>query len=52
MDDASFLTDHAVQLLKGKCPSAKLSYVIEPWFMGGGEFVPSRVPRFLDFVPR
>ena len=27
---------HAVQMLKGKCPSAKLCYVIEPWFLGGG----------------
>ena len=23
-------------MLKNKCPSAKLCYVIEPWFMGGG----------------
>lgn len=28
---------HAVQLLGGKCPSAKLTYVIEPWFLGGGK---------------
>ena len=27
---------HAVQLLKGKCPSAVLCHVIEPWFLGGG----------------
>jgi len=29
---------HAVQLLKGKCPSAVLCYVVEPWFLGGGTF--------------
>lgn len=28
---------HAVQLLGGKCPSAKLTHVIEPWFLGGGK---------------
>jgi len=27
---------HAVQLLKGKCPSAVLCHVVEPWFLGGG----------------
>ena len=27
---------HAEQLLKGKCPSAKLAYIVEPWFLGGG----------------
>ena len=31
---------HAVQLLKNKCPSAVLSYVVEPWFLGGGAFFP------------
>lgn len=29
---------HAVQMLKGKCPSAVLSYVVEPWFLGAGEY--------------
>jgi len=28
---------HAVQLLGDKCESAKLKYVIEPWFLGGGK---------------
>lgn len=28
---------HAEQMLKGKCPSAKLCYVIEPWFLGPGK---------------
>ena len=27
---------HAEQMLKGKCPSAKLCFVVEPWFLGGG----------------
>jgi len=27
---------HAVQMLGGECPSAKLCYVVEPWFLGGG----------------
>ena len=27
---------HAVQMLKDKCPSAKLCYIVEPWFMGPG----------------
>jgi hypothetical protein len=30
---------HAVQMIKNKCPSAKLCYIVEPWFLGGGEFV-------------
>lgn len=29
---------HAVQMIKGKCPAAKLCYVVEPWFMGAGMF--------------
>ena len=29
---------HSTQLLKGKCPSAKLSYVVEPWFLGPGTY--------------
>ena len=28
---------HAVQLLGGECPSGKLAYIVEPWFMGGGK---------------
>lgn len=29
---------HAEQMLKGKCPSAKLCYIVEPWFLGGGTY--------------
>jgi hypothetical protein len=29
---------HAVQMMKGKCPSAKLCFIVEPWFMGAGTF--------------
>ena len=28
---------HAEQLNKGKCPSAKLCFIVEPWFLGGGK---------------
>jgi predicted small secreted protein len=27
---------HAVQMLGGECPSAKLCHIIEPWFLGPG----------------
>ena len=27
---------HAEQLLKQKCPSAILKYIVEPWFLGAG----------------
>ena len=27
---------HATQMLEGRCPSASLDYVVEPWFLGGG----------------
>jgi hypothetical protein len=27
---------HAVQMLNDKCSSAKLCYIVEPWFMGAG----------------
>lgn len=27
---------HAIQMLEGKCPSASLDYINEPWFMGAG----------------
>jgi hypothetical protein len=30
---------HAVQMLGGECPSAKLSYIVEPWFLGPGALV-------------
>jgi hypothetical protein len=29
---------HAEQMLKGKCPSTKLSYIVEPWFLGPGTY--------------
>lgn len=29
---------HAEQMLKGKCPSAKLLYIVEPWFLGAGTY--------------
>ena len=28
---------HAEQMLRGDIPSAALSYIIEPWFLGPGE---------------
>mmetsp|Transcript_42722 Transcript_42722/g.48552 ORF Transcript_42722/g.48552 Transcript_42722/m.48552 type:complete len:371 (+) Transcript_42722:136-1248(+) len=31
---------HAMQLLKNKCPSGKLVYVVEPWFLGAGKETP------------
>ena len=27
---------HAVQMIKNTCASAKLCFVVEPWFMGHG----------------
>jgi hypothetical protein len=27
---------HAVQMLNDKCSSAKLCFIVEPWFMGAG----------------
>lgn len=39
---------HAVQMLKGKCPSAKLCFVVEPWFMGPGGSGPGG-PEFAEF---
>jgi len=27
---------HALQLVEGKCPSAKLGHIVEPWFLGEG----------------
>jgi len=34
---------HGEQLLKDKCPSAKLCYIVEPWFLGGGASSPAGV---------
>ena len=28
---------HAEQMLRGDIPSAALSYIVEPWFLGAGE---------------
>lgn len=39
---------HAVQMLKGKCPSAKMCYVVEPWFLGGGASGPGG-PEFAEW---
>merc|ERR1711935_295788 len=27
---------HGLQMVEGKCPSASLDYIVEPWFLGGG----------------
>lgn len=27
---------HGIQMLEGRCPSAALDYIIEPWFLGAG----------------
>lgn len=29
---------HAVQMLGGEVPHAKLAHVVEPWFLGAGEW--------------
>jgi predicted dehydrogenase len=39
---------HAVQMIKGKCPSAKLCFIVEPWFMGPGAEGPGG-PEFKAF---
>lgn len=39
---------HAVQMIKGKCPSAKMCFVVEPWFMGPGATGPGG-PEFVEF---
>lgn len=28
---------HAIQMLEGRCPSASLDFVVEPWFLGAGK---------------
>uniref|UniRef100_A0A7S1H649 Gfo/Idh/MocA-like oxidoreductase N-terminal domain-containing protein n=1 Tax=Thalassionema nitzschioides TaxID=33649 RepID=A0A7S1H649_9STRA len=40
---------HAQQLLQNECPSGKLCYVVEPWFMGGGAQGPGG-PEFAKFM--
>merc|ERR1719445_1403562 len=39
---------HAVQLLGNECPSAKLTTIVEPWFMGAGASGPGG-DEFADF---
>jgi hypothetical protein len=39
---------HAEQLLKGLCPSAKLCYIVEPWFLGPGASGPGG-PEFQEY---
>lgn len=39
---------HAVQMLGGECPSAKLCHVVEPWFLGPGADGPGG-PEFGEF---
>jgi len=42
---------HAEQLLKGQCPSAKLCYVVEPWFLGAGATGPGG-PEFKEYADK
>jgi len=39
---------HAVQMLGNECPSAKLTSIVEPWFMGAGAEGPGG-PEFAEF---
>jgi len=39
---------HAVQMLGGECPSAKLCHIVEPWFLGAGATGPGG-PEFAAF---
>ncbi len=39
---------HAVQMLGGECPSAKLCHVVEPWFLGAGSSGPGGA-EFAEF---
>jgi len=40
---------HAVQMLEGRCPSASLDHVVEPWFLGGGAEGPGG-PEFNEWA--
>jgi len=40
---------HAVQMLGGECPTAKLCHVVEPWFLAGGAAGPGG-PEFAAFA--
>jgi len=42
---------HAVQMLGGECPSAKLCHIVEPWFLGGGASGPGG-PEFAAFMEK
>lgn len=42
---------HAEQLLKNKCPSAVLKYIVEPWFLGAGATGPGG-PEFMEYKER
>jgi predicted dehydrogenase len=39
---------HAEQMLKDKCPAAKLCFIIEPWFLGPGAEGPGG-PEFAEY---
>jgi len=39
---------HAVQMLGGECPSAKLCHIVEPWFLGAGATGPGGT-EFTEF---
>ncbi len=39
---------HAVQMLGGECPSAKLCHIVEPWFLGPGSEGPGGA-EFAEF---
>jgi len=39
---------HAIQMLEGRCPSASLDFVVEPWFMGAGSEGPGG-PEFKEW---
>jgi len=39
---------HAVQMLGNECPSAKLCYIVEPWFLGAGASGPGGA-EFAEF---
>lgn len=40
---------HAVQMLEGRCPSASLDYIIEPYFLGPGATAPGG-PEFNEWA--
>lgn len=42
---------HGEQMLKNKCPSAKLCFVVEPWFLGGGKDGPGG-PEFAEYAKK